>query len=463
VPEPPQRELFAVDFASPDAVTINARCLVRTQDGHRVVLVAGIPITHYAIGDAMAEAHAMVSLIEQGWADQIDVARAFGRSDRSVRRYQRRFEDGGLAALGRPGGYPSGRPRTDRAQTRLVGRLRGEGKSLRQIAEVVGVSEKAIRKQLRRLGWPAAKVVQAELPLAAPGADPNLSGSAAPADGPVAVPTPGADPNLSGSAAPADGPVAVPAPGADPNLSGSAAPADGPVAVPAPGADPNLSGSAIAADEPIAAGADPNLSGSPETAEDEPLAVSADRDPADRWLDRLLAKLGLLDDAAPLFRDGEHVPRAGVLLALPAIAQSGVVDTAREVYGSIGPAFYGLRTTIVALVFLALLRIKRPEALKEHAPPDLGRLLGLDRAPEVKTLRRKLTRLAGFGRAIEFGRRLAQHRVRDFGDAMGFSTSTATFAHTTASARCPRRTSRARGSRCRRRPTTGFIESAPLC
>jgi len=379
VPEPPQRELFAVDLASADAVTINARCLVRTQDGHRVVLVAGIPITHYAIGDAMAEAHAMVSLIEQGWADQIEVARAFGRSDRSVRRYQRRFEDGGLAALGRPGGYPSGRPRTDRAQTRLVGRLRGEGKSLRQIAEVVGVSEKAIRKQLRRLGWPAAKSMQAELPLSASGADPNLSGSAAPVNEAVVAPASGADPNLSGSAAPADEPIATAAPGADPNLSGS-----------------------------------------PETAEDEPLAVSADRDPADRWLDRLLAKLGLLDDAAPLFRDGEHVPRAGVLLALPAIAQSGVVDTAREVYGSIGPAFYGLRTTIVALVFLALLRIKRPEALKEHAPPDLGRLLGLDRAPEVKTLRRKLTRLAGFGRAIEFGRRLAQRRVRDFGDAMGF-------------------------------------------
>jgi transposase len=423
VPEAPRRELFAVDLASPDAVTINARCLVRTQDGHRVVLVAGIPITHYAIGDAMAEAHAMVSLIEQGWADQIEVARAFGRSDRSVRRYQRRFEDGGLAALGRPGGYPSGRPRTDRAQTRLVSRLRGEGKSLRQIAEVVGVSEKAIRKQLRRLGWPAAKAMQAELPLSAPGADPNLSGSTAPADEPVAAPAPGADPNLSGSTAPVDEALAAPAPGADPNLSGSAAPLDEAVAAPALGADPNPSGSTAPADELVATavpGADPNLSGSPETAEDEPLAVSADRDPADRWLDRLLAKLGLLDDAAPLFRDGEHVPRAGVLLALPAIAQTGVVDTAREVYGSIGPAFYGLRTTIVALVFLALLRIKRPEALKEHAPPDLGRLLGLDRAPEVKTLRRKLTRLAGFGRAIEFGRRLAQRRVRDFGDAMGF-------------------------------------------
>lgn len=377
MPELPQRELFSPASAPQDAVAINARCLMRTQDGHRVVLVAGMPIAHYAVGDAMAEAHAMVSLIEQGWADQIEVARAFGRDERSVRRYQRRFEDGGLAALGHPGGYPRGRPRTDQARARLIARLRGEGKSLRQIAEVVGVAENAIRKQLRRMGWPVAKPVQAELTLLATSAHPNLSGSAAAIDEPVAVPAPAAHPNLSGSATAADEPVASPAPVADPNLSGS-------------------------------------------TTADEPLAVSADRDPADRWMDRLLAKLGLLDDATPLFRDGERVPRAGVLLALPAIAQSGVVDIAREVYGSIGPAFYGLRTTMVALVFLALLRIKRPEALKEHAPPDLGRLLGLDRAPEVKTLRRKLTRLAGFGRATELGRRLAQRRVRDFSDAMGF-------------------------------------------
>jgi transposase len=379
VPEPPQRKLLLPESATQEAIAINARCLVRTQDGHRVVLVAGLPIAHYAVGDAMAEAHAMVSLIDQGWADQIDVARAFGRDERTVRRYQRRFEDGGLAALGRPGGYPRGRPRTDRGRAQRVGRLRGEGKSLRQIADAVGVSEKAIRKQLRRLGWPAAKPAQAELPLPAPAADPTLSGSAVPVEAAVAAAAPAADPNLSGSATPAEAAVASAAPAADPNLSGSAAPA-----------------------------------------EDEPLRVSADRDPADRRGDRLLAKLGLLEDAAPLFRDGERVPRAGVLLALPALAQSGVVDIAREVYGSIGPAFYGLRTTIVTLVFLALLRIKRPEALKEHAPPELGRLLGLDRAPEVKTLRRKLTRLAGFGRATELGRQLAQRRVHAFGDAMGF-------------------------------------------
>ena len=49
---------------------------------------------------------------------------------------------------------------------------------------------------------------------------------------------------------------------------------------------------------------------------------------------------------------------------------------------------------MVAFVFLALLRIKRPEAIKEYAPVELGRIVGLDRAPEVKTLRRKLARLA---------------------------------------------------------------------
>ena len=70
-------------------------------------------------------------------------------------------------------------------------------------------------------------------------------------------------------------------------------------------------------------------------------------------------------------------------------------------YKTLGPSFYGLRTTVVCLFLLALLRIKRPENLKEYSPENLGRILGLDRAPEVKTVRRKLKRLSwgaeGFG------------------------------------------------------------------
>jgi prepilin-type processing-associated H-X9-DG protein len=128
----------------------------------------------------------------------------------------------------------------------------------------------------------------------------------------------------------------------------------------------------------------------------------------------------LLDDAAPLFRPGSDVAGVGALLAIPALVQSGVLEIAHEVYASIGPAFYGLRTSIVTFLLMALLRVKRVEGLKERSPQDLGRILGLDRAPEVKTLRRKLARLASYGRAVEFGHALAQHRVDTRGHAMGF-------------------------------------------
>ena len=44
---------------------INERCLVKTQEGHCVIMVSGIILAQYALGDRMSEALAMVSLIEQ--------------------------------------------------------------------------------------------------------------------------------------------------------------------------------------------------------------------------------------------------------------------------------------------------------------------------------------------------------------------------------------------------------------
>jgi hypothetical protein len=56
---------------------------------------------------------------------------------------------------------------------------------------------------------------------------------------------------------------------------------------------------------------------------------------------------------------------------------------------------------------MGLLRIKRPESLKEHDPASLGAIVGFDRAPEVKTVRRKLERLAVIGKAAQFSHALA--------------------------------------------------------
>src|SRR6266704_2376122 len=141
---------------------INERCLVRTQDGYRVVSVPGVVLAQYALTDRMAEAHAMVSLVDQGWADQNDVARSFGCSVRTLRRHQRRFEDSGLAGLAKDPGYPRGRARLASSRRRLVQQLKNKGYAQREIARRIGVSENAIRKLLRRLGWKAALPIQTE-------------------------------------------------------------------------------------------------------------------------------------------------------------------------------------------------------------------------------------------------------------------------------------------------------------
>jgi hypothetical protein len=152
----------------------------------------------------------------------------------------------------------------------------------------------------------------------------------------------------------------------------------------------------------------------------ESMPASLDPDPLHRSMDRILAAMGLLEDAAPLFAHASSVPRAGVLLAIPALVASGLLPIAGKIYGSLGPAFYGLRTTLVAYVLLALLRIPRPETLKEYAPDGLGHIVGLDRMLEVKTLRRKLAQLANMNKSQQLGRELAQRRVRERGRLFGF-------------------------------------------
>jgi hypothetical protein len=121
-----------------------------------------------------------------------------------------------------------------------------------------------------------------------------------------------------------------------------------------------------------------------------------------------------------VFASVHNLPRAGVLLVLPALLASGLLATAEKIYGNLGPAFYGLRTTLIVYVLLALLRIPRPEALKEHSPQGLGRIVGLDRMPEVKTLRRKLARLAALKGSSQLGCQLASQRVAERGKVLGF-------------------------------------------
>ena len=129
-----------------DTVVINARCTLRTEGDQRVVVVGGLPVYHYSALDAVAEAYAMVMLVDCGFAQQREVARAFGRADRTIRRHQERYAQGGMVELGRPEGWRRGRRRISGKRLRLIERLKSQGLSNRAIAQRLGVYERAIRK-----------------------------------------------------------------------------------------------------------------------------------------------------------------------------------------------------------------------------------------------------------------------------------------------------------------------------
>jgi hypothetical protein len=135
-------------------------------------------------------------------------------------------------------------------------------------------------------------------------------------------------------------------------------------------------------------------------------------DPVARDAERALARFGLLGEgAAPVFTPGARYPLAGLLLALPALAGTGLLECARATYGRLRDGFYGLEVMLILLVFLALLREPRAEGATRVSPAALGRVLGLDRAPEVKTIRRKLGELAAIGRADQLIMALARHHA----------------------------------------------------
>ena len=107
---------------------------------------------------------------------------------------------------------------------------------------------------------------------------------------------------------------------------------------------------------------------------------------------RLLAAQGMMNEASPGF--DRPAAGGGVLAALPMLLKEGLLDAAHRLL-CLPKGFYGLSTILLMVVFVTMARVRTPEALRYQAPGEWGILLGLDRCPEIKTLRRKLALIAG--------------------------------------------------------------------
>jgi hypothetical protein len=148
-------------------------------------------------------------------------------------------------------------------------------------------------------------------------------------------------------------------------------------------------------------------------------AETTERD-LDRSMERVLARFGMITEADVRFVSGEKLRFVGALLILPALVASGFFKGVESVYGGLKNGFYGLRHTVMTLALMLTLRVKRAEHLTGIPPAALGRLLGLDRAPEVKTLRRRLHEMATLGKANQLLRWFAEHLAHEEPEVVGF-------------------------------------------
>jgi hypothetical protein len=172
-----------------------------------------------------------------------------------------------MAALVMRSGWRPGRRRVLTKRLRIIEALKAEGMSNREIAPRMGVTEKAIRKEV----WPSERHTQQSLPL-------DTTENTGDTDSAMAA-------------------EQLP-----PSPMGQALPW-------------------VSPEEKTSLPASPDQAVS---AEPEPVAMSLDSDPTNRVWDRLLACFGLLDDAAPVFGNGQAVPGAAVLGAVSVLVANGV-------------------------------------------------------------------------------------------------------------------------------------------
>ena len=153
-------------------------------------------------------------------------------------------------------------------------------------------------------------------------------------------------------------------------------------------------------------GAAPSASSKSERSEDDSAAPMGYA--ATRTLERVAAAMGELESAPIQFESARDIPCGGVLLAVPALLAMGLLRHSAELY-SLPRGYYGLSSVLLLLAMMALARLKSVEQLRYVAPGEWGNLLGLDRIPEVRTLRAKLEWLCQeAGRAVRWNTELAK-------------------------------------------------------
>jgi hypothetical protein len=356
---------FAEGLGLPQgAVAVNQRVWFQDLSGNRAVFVDQTPFYCYPLTDETLHRFCAIQLVEAGVAKVKAVCQAFDIHPRNFSRLRTKFRQQGIAGL-----IPEKTgPKPKRNPTLAAGivQLYRQGKSTYDIATQLGISASTVRRVLKEQGVQLRSPFDYHKPLQMPAED------------------------------------------------GESQRADE-LQVIEQVVEPQVAEPQVAELQVIELQVIESQVVEPQAAElqvVEPQAtVEATSIPYASPVERMATIMGWIEEAPVEFQSTDGVSNAGVLLGLALLEETHLLEEARAVYSRLKNGWYGLRSLLWTLVIMALLRIKRPEQLKHHDPASLGRVLGLPRAAEVKTLRRKLIEIADRGQAAELHRRMAQRRA----------------------------------------------------
>jgi hypothetical protein len=372
--------LFTLPSDDRKIIRINANVSVEEIDDVCVVWVAQRPWHRFKATSKLDRRIVGANLVLAGLAKTVDVVRGLEINRDTLHRDRKRLLEGGLPALASVRRGPQGPSKaTPALQTRARQYYR-QGLSKSEIGRRLGLTEGTIRRILADEEPREPSTVQ--LPLLSEETETESRG---------VVDTQGETDTENDTEDEHSGtpPVETPIEEGDPEATNS-----------------NPSTSAIE---------DTSAFVSPVPHREE----TTERD-LDRTTERIMARFGLLSEAEVCYVPGDNLRSVGGLLIIPALVATGFFAGVESVYGNLKNGFYGLRHTVMTVALMLTLRVKRAEHLTRISPTALGRLLGLDRAPEVKTLRRRLREIARQGKADELMRWFAKHLAEEDPDVLGF-------------------------------------------
>ena len=132
-----------------------------------------------------------------------------------------------------------------------------------------------------------------------------------------------------------------------------------------------------------------------------------------------MAAVGLAESATAHFEPSCDVALGGLLAGLPALCANGLLSGIGK-FHQLPSGFYSCVHILLTMAFMALGRIRRPEGLRHVPPGEFGKVIGLDRVPEVRTLRDKITLMANTGNPEGWMKELSKTWMEEDPDEAGY-------------------------------------------